>query len=69
MSDLNSYVCSNCGDPCYYDGRCGDGPVLDCDCANGPWISDRNGGYNLTKNDASPIHILQYLGNKKKYRR
>ena len=27
-----SYVCSQCGASCYYDGRCGDGPILTCGC-------------------------------------
>jgi hypothetical protein len=26
------WVCSICGDRCYYDGRCGDGPIQMCGC-------------------------------------
>jgi hypothetical protein len=29
---VTSYVCSNCGCGCYYDGRMGDGPILMCCC-------------------------------------
>ena len=26
------WVCSRCGNGCYYDGRMGDGPILMCSC-------------------------------------
>ena len=64
--DNFNYVCSNCGTPCYYDGRCGDGPVLYCDCVkNGHWINDGRGGYHYPLNNAQPIHISKYNKDKK----
>lgn len=60
------YVCSNCGEPCYYDGRCGDDPVLICDCIKESyWINDRIGGYFVYKNNAHPVTWEEYIKNKK----
>ncbi len=50
------YVCSNCGNPAYYDGRCGDGPVLVCECSKRKrWINDGRGGFEVYENNARPI--------------
>lgn len=64
MSEFNNYVCSNCGERCYYDGRCGDGPVLYCKCAapeNSYWVSEGSrGGYTEHLNGAHPIPAHEY---------
>lgn len=58
---MKDYVCSNCGDFCYYDGRCGDGPVLMCECfKKGVWINDGRGGYHVYPNNAHPVSFLEY---------
>jgi|ERR1700722_6547623 len=69
MNEGFNYVCSNCGARCGYDGRCGDGPYLVCKCSsheNTHWIDDGRGGYPIYLNDATPIHITDYLARQKK---
>lgn len=61
MNEQTSYVCSNCGEKCYYDGRCGDGAVLYCECSRqGYWYDDGRGGYMVYPNNATPIHPKDY---------
>lgn len=59
---MENYVCSNCGVPCYYDGRCGDGPILYCECVKrGIYVNEGSrGGYMIYPNNAHPVHISQY---------
>lgn len=57
---MAEYVCSNCGEEAYYDGRCGDGPVLICRCAKGRWIDDGRGGYYTTRNNAQAVRADEY---------
>lgn len=66
--DGRGYVCSNCGEPCYFDGRMGDGPILYCDCTkpeNCVEVPDRIGFYTVYLNDANPIPREEYLRKKK----
>ena len=57
---MSDYVCSNCGEEAYYDGRCGDGPVLICNCRNGRWVNDGSGGYQTTRNGAHAVRKDEY---------
>lgn len=69
MNQNFNYVCSNCGTRCGYDGRCGDGPYLLCKCAspeNTFWINDGRGGYEVHLNNATPIHIEEYIARQNK---
>lgn len=52
---MAKYICSECGDDAYSDGRAGDTPVLLCDCAKPVWVPDRLGGYYEPTTDAHPI--------------
>ncbi len=68
MSELNNYVCSNCGSRCGYDGRCGDGPYLVCKCGspeNSFWVNDGQGGYAIYLNNATPIPFYEYKKERK----
>jgi len=58
---IEPYVCSECGEPCYFDGRCGDGPVLYCKCGReGYNVPDRIGFYFQPYNNAKPIPLSEY---------
>lgn len=58
---MSNYVCSNCGEAAYYDGRCGDGPVLTCNCVKrGRWINDGRGGYMVYRNDPKAVDSEYY---------
>lgn len=54
---MDSYVCSNCGAPAYYDGRCGDPPILTCGCdrKGRRWVNDGRGGYYTNPSGATPV--------------
>ena len=42
--DYSKYVCSTCGQQCYYDGRCGDGPITTCNCGKSVSSSEEDDG-------------------------
>lgn len=63
MSNLSDYVCSRCGDPCYYDGRNGDGPVLQCECTRD--LVEVNEGsrgiWSYPRNGAVPVPAAEFM--------